>query len=506
MLVLPNHHAVVLGDGRIGGVGLDVVIPARPNDAAPVWVPLLAQLHHLRHLLGRDDGIARLPKKDAGIVAKVDHRIAHYFHALVPLPAKDVALLVSCGAHLDDAEAREGVRIDLLRRDVHPAHVVPVALADELRRVVVHPLRITRAHGGPLIGGALGKPLEVDEFFIEVDAACSRAALELRLAESGLDTVRIDHLPVHLQHRVDVVKIRIVRAPPARILECAGSGHHTLLTIDHIHRVAIKLRMDFAKMIDDGHRQCHCRAVAGAIVYLGIHGHVGCLLRNIKVSGVNVDALTLQPVVQRQRLVYLSGYMNPDRPVDAAVIGVEVVGIPLEAQRHAIGAVGVLRIRRAKRALLIARGVVHLHGEDVLLPRRRKRVSDVDAIRVDAILVQANLLAVEIDVPGLTHPLELDVDLAPRSLCGQLEVLAIPGEPLVRSHIAAAVDDDLAERVHIVEAVRCAHRRPTGVVKGRRFGSAHVLPNELPVEVEVQLLPRRRRRHIPRTRGKHRIP
>jgi hypothetical protein len=39
-------------------------------------------------------------------------------------------------------------------------------------------------------------------------------------------------------------------------------------------------------------------------------------------------------------------------------------------------------------------------------------VGDVDAVGGDAVLVEADLLAVEVDVAGLAHAFELDEDLA----------------------------------------------------------------------------------------------
>ncbi len=135
---------------------------------------------------GRDDRVAGLPEQDAGVVAEVDHRVAHHLDALVPLASRDLALLVAGWTDLDDAEAGERIRIHLLRRDVHPAHVIAVAVADQLRGVVVHPVGIARADAGPLVGRALGESLQVNELVVDVNAACARAALELGLAETGL--------------------------------------------------------------------------------------------------------------------------------------------------------------------------------------------------------------------------------------------------------------------------------------------------------------------------------
>ena len=113
------------------------------------------------------------------------------------------------------------------------------------------------------------------------------------------------------------------------------------------------------------------------------------------------------------------------------------------------------------------------------------RVGDVDAVGGDAVLVQPDRFPIEVDVAGLAHALELEEDLAAGKLGGQLEVLAIPREPLVGASVAAAVRDDLAEGVDVVEAVRRADDRPLRVVEGGSFRPGDILADEPPVQVEV---------------------
>ncbi len=105
---------------------------------------------------------------------------------------------------------------------------------------------------------------------------------------------------------------------------------HALLAVDHVHRIAVELRAHVAVVIDDRHRQAHRGAVARRVVHLGIHSHVRRLLRDIEVRGMDVDALALEAVVERQRLVDLAHHVQPHVPVDAAVVGIEVVRVPLE--------------------------------------------------------------------------------------------------------------------------------------------------------------------------------
>ena len=201
---------------------------------------------------------------------------------------------------------------------------------------------------------------------------------------------------------------------------------------------------------------------------------------------MHVDALTFKAVIERQRLVDLAGHVQPHAPVDAAVVGVEVARIPLVSDRIAGGAVRVLGVGHAEGPLLVARRVVHLHREHILLSVKPQCIGDVDSVRGHAILVQANLLAVEEYVARLSHALELEEDLVAGEARGQLEVLAIPREAFVGASVPAAMRDQLAEGVHVVETVRRGDRGPLGIVEGRSFGARHILTHELPVVVEVQ--------------------
>ena len=75
--------------------------------------------------------------------------------------------------------------IHALRRDVHPADVVGVVVADQLGAVVVHPVGIRLAEAGPFVAGALRVAFEVDELVVDLDAAGAGAAFELGFAETG---------------------------------------------------------------------------------------------------------------------------------------------------------------------------------------------------------------------------------------------------------------------------------------------------------------------------------
>ena len=245
-------------------------------------------------------------------------------------------------------------------------------------------------------------------------------------------------------------------------------------------------------------------------MHLGIDGDIRRLAGDIEVVGMDVNALALQTVVERQGLMDLACDMQPHMAVDAAVVGIEIVAAPLVAGSHAGSAIGVLWVGGAEGAFLVGGGVVHLDREHVLLRAEMHRVRDVDAVGGDAVLVQTDLLAVEVDVARLAHAFELQEDAVAGKRGGQLEVLAIPGESLVGARVAAAVGDELAEAVDIVEAVRRGNGVHSASSKAGASAPGDILADELPVEVEVQRGARGLGRNVGcgrrrRGRGKHGI-
>ena len=110
--------------------------------------------------------------------------------------------------------------------------------------------------------------------------------------------------------------------------------------------------------------------------------------------------VVLQVFVERQGLVNLSGQVQPDIVIQAAVIGVERATHPLEFS--------------AGRFFLVIVAVVHLHNDDIILiaeihkireikPTRRNTVLELaDGFSIDP---KAHRLASALQIPGrLFHP------------------------------------------------------------------------------------------------------
>src|ERR1019366_5659276 len=224
--IVGYHGPEVLGEGRGGRVGQGSA-PDRPTTAR---VPLLAEVLHLLHVGPRDAVVARLPEENARIVPEVDHAGAHDVRALRPLPAGRVPLLVAGRGDVDDPEIVIGDDVRALRGDVHPADVVAVALTDEVRVVVVHPVGHSLTEGSPVIRGALREAEQIDEAIVDVQASGAHAPLECGLADPRPRRARIEDRPPRRNICDDVVEVRRDVAPQLRGGERAVGGEYSGLT------------------------------------------------------------------------------------------------------------------------------------------------------------------------------------------------------------------------------------------------------------------------------------
>jgi len=148
------------------------------------------------------------------MVAEIDDTIRHHCHALIPLHTRDILFCVAGWAYFDNAKVVERGDVHALRRNVHPANVIRVRVADQLRIVVMHPIRISLSLSLPLVGSALCVALQIRELAIDPNAASFGAALELHLSESRFQIAGIHHRAIDGEVGVYSVQIGIARTPP----------------------------------------------------------------------------------------------------------------------------------------------------------------------------------------------------------------------------------------------------------------------------------------------------
>ena len=418
-----------------------------------------------------DRGVARLPEKNARIVSEINHRVAHDFDALIPLAASGLVLAVARRADIGDAEFVAGGHIRARGRDVHPADVIAVALAQQRGGEVVHPVGIRRAEAGPVVGGALRVAGEPDEFVIQINAASSRAALEFGLAEAGVNFANVGDFAVHRQDRINVVKIGIVHVPEMRGGERAGGGERRSLAAREILRRAFDLRADISVGAHDDLGKT-CGRVAGRfIAHLRLDVDLGGFAGNVVIFSEHINAGGFQIFVERQCLIDLAHDVQPRIAGKAAEIRIAVAELPFE-----LGAGGFF---------LVVRAVVHFHREHIVLPAELHQRGEVEATGGDAIFVNADGLAVQKKMRGLPETLELDENFPALGVRGQFEMLPIPADAQIDGLVAARVADERAVAVHVVPCVRQAHVRPLRVVKRNLFRIRHILADEFPAGIEI---------------------
>ena len=340
---------------------------------------------------------------------------------------------------------------------------------------------------------------EEDGFLpVEVEAVVQ----ELRPAEAERGFKEVDGVALAVVNgRIDAVEVGLVRAPEFDVLDVVALG------VDHRRGVSRHNR-------GIGGKRCHQRVVGridhllldhngprrvGVILYLGLHAHIGALLRDVLADllgrrvALLVDVLIV--VVERAVLVLLiktgvvQGRGGDRRAIPGhvdAVRDVEVY-VPVDAAGEVVVA--------GARVLLGVPLVVHAHSDDVL--PSVEVVGDVKGKAGIAAVMGAHGLPVDKDLCFDKSAFKLNADAlaAVQPLLRDVEGLAV--------HAVAHKEIGL----HIIgdaEAVGQADVGPFGVVKRRVDCAAEIrggivrdgLALEFPLAVEIDLLPGRLRGFI----------
>ena len=124
---------------------------------------------------------------------------------------------------------------------------------------------------------------------------------------------------------------------------------------------------------------------------------------------------------------------------DAAVVGIEVLVVPLVATVVRPGTIGptvVATYRQHVLTHLCERGQVHAESHH-------------------AVLAEAQGMSVQIDIGGLSYSLELHKDLALHLVGRERKPLSVPTDSI------GQIDDILAERLVPIKGIRQRHLLPT---------------------------------------------
>ena len=125
--------------------------------------------------------VAGLVEEDRWVVAVVDDTVTHELDACLPLATLGIAFCVTRAHRDEEADAVSGFHVLLAGSDVHPADEVGVIGDHEAVGEVGNPGWDIGAECGPLVGGARGIAVDLENAAVEIDHAIAEGGL----AESG---------------------------------------------------------------------------------------------------------------------------------------------------------------------------------------------------------------------------------------------------------------------------------------------------------------------------------
>ena len=362
---------------------------ATADGPSAMGVETVAQGLHLLHVRFADALVATFVEEDAGVVSVIDDGIGHHADALFPLASRSVLLGVAGRHRLGQADAV--ARLDVLtpRHRVHPTNQVSAALDHEVVAVVAQPGRHIGAHAGPLVRRALR--IAVNHHHAVVQSQQSVGA-ELRLSEARHGGHTVDDGAVGHERRRDVVEVGLAPCPELQGQALAGGEHLGGAGGDN-YAAGREGGDAFAVHFADRHAEFHLLCLPAVVLHLRLHDHGGFALRQVEVGGIDIHPRCSERGIEGQRLVQRSDDVQPYVAAQSAVVGVEVLVVPLES--------------RARLLLPIVPAVVGEHLEMVFAFIFYIRCQ-VETERRDAVFVQSDIVAVEPHTGRLADTFKLD--------------------------------------------------------------------------------------------------
>ena len=287
-----------------------------------------------------------------------------------------------------------------------------------------------------------------DGTVVEIELAFAK----LGLAETGLGYYIIYLAAViRLQEGLHGVEIAISPTPEVGVVQ--ESTHLYGLGFTWLQGVSLAIKMAhfLAVSIQNLGEEAERARLGILISYLRFSIHRYLLSRNIIVGTIDVGTRGLEIIVKRKGLIELDGDVEEHILRNTAIVGIEVLVVPLVAL--------------AGGAFTIAPGVIHAYCDDVFALYNIR--CKVETACHHTILGIAYFLAIEPDVGTEAHALELDEILAVAHFL-DMEVLAIPHDGV------AEVFDGNLERFFLVEGTRQRNLFPILVVVAGRLGAFQV--------------------------------
>ena len=453
-MILHRPHRVLLAL-------VDVEHLSTAAGSSAVRVELVADGFHLQHVLAAHALVTALVEDDARVVAVVDDGFLHQFQALFPSAVEDIFLCITCWHRLNQSHTVAALDVLFPRADVHPANQVTARFYHQFVAVVAQPGRNAHAHARPLVGGALRIAVHHDGTVVEIELAFTK----LGFAETGFGHY-IVYLAavVCLQEGLHGVEITISPAPEVGVVQESAHLHGLGFTWLQGVSLAIKMAHFLAVSIQNLGEEAERARLGILISYLRFSIHRYLLSRNIIVAAIDIGTRGLEIIVERKGLVELIGDVEEHVLRNTAIVGIEVLVVPLEALTAG--------------AFTIAPGVIHAYGDDVLALYNIR--CKVETACHYTILGISHFLAIEPDVGTEAHAFELNEILAVAHFL-DMEVLAIPHDGV------AVVFDGNLERLFLVEGTRQRNLFPTGIWVVCLFCSLEVAHLEQPSSIKIEL-------------------
>ena len=423
------------------------------------------------HVLVADIVVAALIEEYGRVVAVVYRGIAHQFAALLPAATRHILLGIAGRKGLDEAEAVERLHILLRGCHVHPAEHVAVAAQDEAVAVVRHPFGNGDAHGGPFIGGALCEALHLQHAVVKV----YHAVLEGRLAESRPDALRVAGLAIGDERRLHSIEVAISPRPEVHVvhgalrLECHGVATRdvTLLSVEGGNGHAV--HVCYVNV------QAYRLAFLRAVHHLRLHMARHLLRADVVVAAIDVNTRSAYIAVERQRLIDGVGHVQPHPLVDAAVVAVEVLVVPLEGGAGFLLSVGT---DGGRRLLVVVPVIVYHHGKYVFLAIYNIRC-EVEAEGHHAILGPPQVVTVDEHLSTEACSLKFYEYLLALGALGQAEILAIP------HHGVGELSAVAREGLVLVPGIGQRDRLPRGTIAATSAIHGTFTKGQLPTRIEI---------------------
>ena len=209
--------------------------------------------------------------------------------------------------------------------------------------------------------------------------------------------------------------------------------------------------------------QCHIVSLCVLVPHLRLGVYHCLVVGDVEVGGIDIRTRRAEVGIERQRLVELSRDVQPHVLRDAAIVGVEVLVVPL--------------VTAVVTARAIVPTVVAAHGQHVFA--LFDIGCQVKATSHHTVFAETQMMSVQIEVSPLSNTFELDEYLTLYLFLCQKELLAIPTNGICQ------IDDVLSESLIAVEGIGESYPLPIFLPVS---ANKNITDMQSPIGIEIEFL------------------